>query len=143
MCLLLLGFFVLLHARGGDSRAVADGLRTAFGGAAEVTALAPYRAARLFEPGQAVFRPGQAASLHAIAARVGQGGTVVIESRGADQPTRRFDAWELSAARAAAVARAIRAGGLDESRIAIVVPPPRAGDARHGQTLSVAVRRAP
>ena len=141
LCLLLLGFFVLLHARNGDSRAVADGLRAAFGGKPGAAVPAPYVAAALFEPGQAVFRPGRAAPFRAIGARaVAAGATVLVESRGVDQATRRFDAWELAAARTAAIARAIRAGGLDERRIAIVMPPPRAGDADRGQALTIAVR---
>jgi hypothetical protein len=141
LCLLLLGFFVLLHARSGDSRAVTEGLRAAFGGKPGAAAPAPYAAAGLFEPGQAVFRPGRATPFRAIGAgAAAAGGTVLVESRGMDQATRRFDAWELAAARTAAIARAIRAGGLDEQRIVIVMPPPRASDGDRGQALAVVVR---
>jgi hypothetical protein len=57
------------------------------------------------------------------------GRTLRIESRGRDAATHRFDGWELAAARAAAAARAVAGGGLSDSRIEIVVPPPRKGEA--------------
>jgi len=141
LCLLLLGFFVLLHARADDRPAVAAGLRAAFGGAPGVQTPAPYPAATLFERDQAVFRPGRAAPLEALGRRAAKSGaTVTIESRGTDRATRRFDAWELAAARTAAVARAVRAGGLDERRITITMPPARAGAGDREQTLAVALR---
>jgi hypothetical protein len=39
-----------------------------------------------------------------------------------DPATRRLDGWELAAARVAAIARAVKAGGLNESRIEVVMP---------------------
>lgn len=136
LCLLLLGFFVILHARASDGRATAEGLRAAFG-AKPAPPAAVWRAETLFEPGQAVLlsaRKGELAALGRRAAR--RGATVTVESRGVDSGTRRFDAWELAAARTAAIARAIRAGGLDERRIAIVLPPSRT----RGQTVTVLLR---
>ena len=49
-------------------------------------------------------------------------GRATVRSTGADAATQRFDGWELAAARTAAVARALRSGGLDEKRIAIDLP---------------------
>lgn len=141
LCMLLLGFFVILHARADDPRAVADGMRRAFGspgagaGAARLFH-AEYRADALFQPGEAVFRPGQAALLARVARAAGAG-ILRVESHGADPDARRFDAWELAAARTAAVARALRAAGVPESRIEIAVPPLRGGGATGPQTLSV------
>jgi len=124
LCLLLLGFFVILHARADRSQAVADGLRTAFGGrAAALSHRADFRADALFQPGEAVFLPGRADMLAALGRKAaGAHGRATVRSTGADAATQRFDGWELAAARTAAVARALRSGGLDEKRIAIDLP---------------------
>lgn len=137
LCLLLLGFFVILHARGRDADAVTASVRAAFGGTAPSRAHA-YSAAKLFEPGEAVFRHGAAGRFEAIgrAARAG-GGRVTIETAGIGGGGNRLDAWELAAARAAAVARAVRTGGLDERRIALAMEP--AQDAG-GQRIAVTTR---
>jgi hypothetical protein len=73
----------------------------------------------LFERGEAVLKPEALARFMAIGRK---GGSVRITSEGMDRGTRRFDAWELAAARVAAVARAVQAGGLSEGRIEVVMP---------------------
>lgn len=122
LCLLLLGFFILLQARRGDPVAVADGVRTAFGVERPSDRL-DLPAAGLFDPGEAVLREGPRATLAKIGARAAAAhARVRIESIGRDRDSRRFDGWELAAARVAAVARGVRAGGLDDSRIDVAMP---------------------
>ena len=132
LCLLLLGFMVLLHAQSIDSRALATGLRAAFGRAGPA-ADEDRPAARLFAPGEAVLHAPARARLAAIgraAARRGRG--IRIESRGADPaPGGRLDTWELAAARTAAVARAVAAGGLAEAAITVAMPRLGGPEAQH------------
>ena len=122
LTLLLLAFFVLLHAR-TDGRAAAASVRTAFGGTAPVEAALDLDANASFVLREAVLRPRAAASLRRFGARVaGAHGRVRIEAHGSASGTSRLDAWEISAARAAAVARAVGAGGVDARAIDIALP---------------------
>ena len=125
LCLLLLGFFVLLQAR-PDPHRLTQSMRTAFGDHGASTLERP---ARLwFEPGEAVLRPQARAALAAFAhdAR-----SVSIASRGTEAGTARFDAWELAAARAAAVARALTDAGVAPGAVNVAIEPMTGG----GQTL--------
>ncbi|WP_158266443.1 OmpA family protein [Allosphingosinicella deserti] len=122
LALLLLAFFVLLRA--GDTMQVAQAARAAFAPEGATHALLTAPAADLFEPGEARLRPGSRARLASIAhAAVRSERRIVIESLGRDRAGDRFDAWELAAARAAALARALQDGGVAESRVRIVMPP--------------------
>jgi flagellar motor protein MotB len=135
LCLLLLGFFVLLQARQNDAVA-AQSIRDAFR-AAEHGQVEVHHASALFEPGEAVLRPAQSARLTLSGAQAARSGARIrIESAGVEAATARFDAWELAAARAAAVARAIARGGLPTGRIDIAVAPASAGGG--GQVLTLA-----
>ncbi len=117
LCLLLLGFFVLLQAHQARPDQLAASLRSAFGERATRQPAIRYRAASMFEPGEAVLTRAAAARLARIGAEARAGGKAVrIVSEGMDAGTSRFDRWELAAARAAAVARGIRAGGLAERK---------------------------
>jgi len=141
LCLLLLGFFVILHAQSADPARVASGMRSAFGdGAASSTTRFERRAAALFQPGEAILRPDAAARLRSLGARAGASGKVLIVSTGTDASTRRLDAWELAAARTAAIARAIRGGGVDEARVTVAIPAMDGAQSGKGQTISVTVR---
>jgi len=134
LCLLLLGFFVLLQARQNNAVA-AQSIRSAFG-APEAGRLEVYPASTLFEPGEAMLRPGQDARLVIAGAQAAKRSRRIrIESVGVEAATARFDAWELAAARAAAVARAIARGGLPNDRIDIAVAPASAGG--KGQVLTL------
>jgi hypothetical protein len=118
LALLLLGFFVLLQA--GSPGAVAAGARAAFGAQPGAGPLVRARAERWFEPGEARLRGPARARLLAIGREAARGGArVTVESRGRGGGARRFDGWELAAARAAAVARALTEGGLDEAKVTI------------------------
>ncbi|USI73734.1 OmpA family protein [Sphingomonas morindae] len=132
LCLVLLGFLLLLQAQRGDPAA---SLRAAFGAPAP---LADERAAApLFQPGEALLLPPARAMLRAAGARaVTRGARMIVESRGRDGDARRFDGWELAAARAAAVARALSEGGLAADRIDLRVEGTARAAARHGgQTI--------
>jgi hypothetical protein len=143
LCLLLLGFFMLLYAGKSDMREVARSTRGAFGqkdgveGSRDLVLLdAP--AAGLFEPDEARLTEAARGRLFAIGVRAAaEGRRIEIESRGRAKHTPRFDAWELAAARAAATARAIEKGGVPGGRISIVMPPEgRATQPEQGLTIT-------
>jgi hypothetical protein len=143
LCLLLLGFFVILHAQKSDPRRVAAGMRAAFGDTAPGPARTDYPATALFQPGEAVLTPAAARWLAGTGGKAAAAkGGVLIVSDGIDGATARLDGWELAAARAAAVGRAVRAGGLDEARVTISIP--AMGGAGHAgrQTLRITQTRA-
>lgn len=117
LCLLLLGFFVLLHASRPGAGDVAARLSRYFGGhASQARTVLP--AASLFEPGEAMLSARGRAKLHAIALQVTEKkGLINIASMGEDRAGGRFDRWELAAARLAATARFLREDGIAAARI--------------------------
>ena len=136
LALLLLCFFALLHA--GDARKVAAGARAAFSYESLPGPLLNERAASLFEAHEARLLPAAHARLVGIGARAARaGGSLSVESDGRDPAAHRFDAWELAAARAAALARALNEGGLAEDRIDIVLPRRTRNEAIREQSLLV------
>ncbi|ARS27734.1 OmpA family protein [Sphingomonas sp. KC8] len=141
LCLLLLGFFVLLQAQNGRPEQLAAGMRSAFGDAAQPDSAqrdVPFRAATLFQPGEAVLTPAAAKALAAIGARAkAEKASIRIVSEGSDGAAQRFDRWELAAARAAAIGRAIRAGGVDERAIDIAIPSTLSQKTENGQVIRV------
>ena len=62
---------------------------------------------------------------------------MLVASEGRDGANARLDAWELSAARTTAVARAIRGGGLPDTMIDIAIPPSRQDEPARGQRIAV------
>lgn len=120
LCLLLLGFFVMLQAGGkGNGEAVAA-LSGYFGGTAP-TAVQTIPASALFEPGEAMLTAQGRAALGALADEaIDNKQLVEVASVGEDKAGRRFDRWELAAARLAAVARSMREAGLPEQHIRIL-----------------------
>jgi flagellar motor protein MotB len=140
LCLLLLGFFVMLHAQAGHRTQVVQGIKQALGGSdatrsAESHDLDP---AVMFQPGEALLKPQARAQMMALGRRAAAGnGLVSIESTGADRAVRRFDGWELAAARTAAIARAIQAGGLSDKAIAISIPEMGVGTPGNGQRIAI------
>ena len=130
LCLLLLGFFVLLQAK-PDGQRLSAGLRAAF--VKQQGADFEQPAATMFEPGEAIPRPDTVTALRALADRNGH---ITIVSRGVDPGTQRFDAWELAAARAAASARILAAAGMPQDHIAIDLAP---GDPT-GQIIAITRR---
>ncbi len=136
LALLLLGFFVLLHA--GSAREVAAGARAAFSSEAVQGPLLSERAEMLFFPGEARLTPVSRARIMKIGAGAARGGRrLVIDSVGRDSAARRFDGWELAAARAAAVARALNEGGLAEDRVSIALQESRPDKEVRTQSLTI------
>lgn len=134
LAMLLLGFFVMLYAGKADVRQVASSARAALD--SEETA----PAGRVFEwPGKALFASGEARLTGSARARLvvigreaaRRGENVRVESLGTDPAAHRFDGWELAAARAAAAARALREGGLEEEAVEIAMPPRQNRNAPH------------
>ena len=124
LTLLLLAFFVLLHAR-ADGPAAAASVREAFGG--EKRAVVDLAAADLFHPGEAVLKGGAAERLRALGARYRH---VQVAAQGSDAKGLRLDAWELTAARLAVIARGLAAGGLDPKSVDLSLPTVRTGPQR-------------
>ena len=143
LALLLLGFFILLHASTIDKSRVADSIHAVFGDdAPRTTTRFEANAARLFEPGEARLTAPARDQLQAIGASAASSGQrVAIESRGKDAATSRFDAWELAAARVAAAARAIEEGGLAAHRIDISMPTTASERQPGNHRIAVRVRR--
>jgi flagellar motor protein MotB len=127
--LLLLGCFVLLHAMESAPRA---GAQANAGRAAD-----GYRAADLFQPGEALLRPAARTLLQAEGRRLA-GREVRIVSAGTAESGGRLDRFELSAARAAAVGRALQEGGVRDRDIAIAMAD-TADSATH-QRIAVSLR---
>lgn len=116
--LLLIGCFVMLHAIEA-SRPKADAgpvAPPAFRARGEES----YHAAELFEAGDARLTAPARARLQA-AGRHWIGQPIRVVSYGAAEGSARLDRFELAAARSAAVARALREGGVREGDVEIRV----------------------
>jgi flagellar motor protein MotB len=134
LLLLLLGCFVLLHAMEAQrSTAAAPVAR----GAAAATPVRSFNAAEVFQPGEALLTPEAREALHAEGARLAGHPTHIL-STGTGEDGGRLDRFELAAARAAAVGRALREGGLGEGQIAIAMGDGGASGA--GQTIAISRR---
>lgn len=119
LCLLLLGFFVLLQANAGTRDQTLAGLNSYFG-RLEAPKQADVAADRLFEPGEALLSEiGRAALVRTARPLLAGDGPISIQSIGMAAGEHRFDAWDLSAARLGAVARALVAAGAAPARIRI------------------------
>jgi flagellar motor protein MotB len=132
LALLLLGFFIMLYASDSSFSAVTEGARAAFLGRPAAAPLLDAPAASLFEPGEARLKEAARERLLALGRKAP---AVTVESAGRDRAGNRFDSWELAAARAAAVARAVREGGVPEEKVRIVMASERPGQPVQGQML--------
>lgn len=120
LCLLLLGFFVLLHASRQGAGAAVSHLSEYFRGQPAEGQTLTLAASALFEPGEAMLTHMGAAQLREIGKEATENKRIIIlTSVGEDEAGRRFDRWELGAARLAAAARALHQTGLEEGRIVI------------------------
>lgn len=139
--LLLLGFFILMQASTKGREAVVSGVGTYFG-ASPSRLRTDLPAAQLFEPGEAILTDAGTARLAAMARRaVANGQHLDLISRGRDRGARRFDAWDLAAARLGAVARALEQSGVAEDHLAIRGLDEQSGDGK-GQVIGVVPRKA-
>lgn len=114
LCLLLLGFFILLQAR-PDAHQLAGGFRASF---APTRPLVEAPAATLFQPGEAMLSREGLRFVGDFRARAGDR-RILIASAGTDRRSARFDGWELAAARAAVLARTLHDRGVPESKITL------------------------
>ena len=133
LVLLLLGCFVMLHAWEASRPKAA----AAAAAAAPAAPVRRFAAAELFQSGEALLRPDARETLRAEGGRLA-GQPVRILSSGTGEDGGRLDRFELAAARAAAIGRALREGGLAERDIAIVMA--EAGAPGAGQTIAIARR---
>lgn len=137
LLLLLLGFFVMLQASGQRRDAMLAQVRQQFGGRA-MAARMEIRAVELFLPGEALLTVAGKARLEAMAERYASGrDPLEISSQGTDAARQRFDAWDLSAARLGAVARALKAGGIRGDRLVIRGLDQLDGKAGKGQRILI------
>ncbi len=119
LLLLLLGFFILLQASGQKREAMLAQVRQQFGGRAVAKDM-ELRAAELFLPDEALLSDRGRAVVARVAAGLRTGrDRIDISSLGTDPARRRFDPWDLAAARLGAVARELRAQGLADERLRI------------------------
>jgi outer membrane protein OmpA-like peptidoglycan-associated protein len=130
LLLLLLGCFVMLNAMQAARQSGAAGGTPAPGAG-------DYRAADLFQPGEAVLKPEALARLQADGRHMA-GRPLRIVSTGSAETGSRLDRFELSAARAAAVGRALQQGGVREGDVAIVIA--EAASPAESQHLAISVR---
>jgi hypothetical protein len=128
LALLLLGCFVMMNAL----RPASPPAAAAATGAAATMELG---ASDLFEPGEARLTAAGRARL-ADVARAAEGGRIVLASRGAESGGERLDAFELAAARTAAVGRAL---GIVTGDVSASVEPGEGEGA--GQRISVRILR--
>ncbi|WP_174274694.1 OmpA family protein [Sphingomonas bacterium] len=128
LCLLLLGFMIILQAR-PDGAALANGLRGALNAK---TWRAEQQASALFDGGEAVLNARGRGFVADFARGAGQH-RVRLASHGTDPQSARFDGWELSAARMAAVARALQTAHVPADRIALSID----GASGGGQRISL------
>lgn len=143
LTLLLLAFFVLLHASGARRDAMLSGLSQRFGGR-PMPAGVELRAADLFAPGEAMLTgPGRARLLSAVGPLMRGGRMIEVRSFGTgDGPdNRRFDQWDLAAARLGAVARALKGASVAADRLEIRGLDQADGRADAGQLIRIATRR--
>lgn len=145
LLILLLAFFVMLHAQSGHQAQIMNGIKQALGGPvanrAETHDINPKS---MFQPEEAVLRPQARAALlalgrHAVAIHA----NVRIESIGTDRSTSRFDGWELAAARTAAIARAVKAGGLTDARITVAIPEMTSAAGQDKQRIAIEIVPTP
>lgn len=139
LCLLLLGFFVLLQAGAGNRQDIVEGVSRQFGG--PTVRSDRLVAARLFQPGEAILTPAGALAVRDIARRhQGEGERVELRSTGLDPAANRFDNWDLAAARVGAVARKLVEEGVARQRIVIRGLDQEQGGGQSGQIVIVTLR---
>jgi flagellar motor protein MotB len=134
LLLLLLGCFVLLHAMEAQRSTAAAPVAA---GAPAAMPVRAFRATEVFQPGEALLTAEARAALRAEGVRLA-GHAVRIQSDGTGEDGGRLDRFELAAARAAAIGRALREGGLGEGQIAIAMGDGGAPGA--GQTIAISRR---
>lgn len=119
LCMLLLGFFALLQANQNIRDQALVGIGNYFG-ALESPQQNDLVAFELFEPGEALLSAhGRNVLLKAARPFAKSDQTIHIQSIGIDEGDRRFDAWDLAAARLGAVARTLVEAGIPASRLRI------------------------
>ena len=114
--LLLLGCFVMLNAM--QANRPMPVLAPTPMPSVPAYRLQTLHAGDLFETGEARLRPGAHARLRGVAQGL-SGGAIEVVSRGGAEGGNRLDRFELAAARAAAVARALRESGVPERRLTL------------------------
>jgi flagellar motor protein MotB len=138
LIMLLLAFFVMMQAQAHDRLKMMAGIRNAFGGSVRATGVDGFTASALFQPGEAILKAEDANRFVRIGAEALKAGErVSITAQGREKGSARLDSWELAAARTAAVARAIEAGGLPENRIDIAIPTPPPEDREKSLRINI------
>jgi flagellar motor protein MotB len=137
LLLLLLGCFVLLHAMEASRPKPAAGAAIVASPSPAQAPVRAFNAAEVFQSGEALLTPEAREALRAEGGRLA-GHPVRIVSSGSGEQGGRLDRFELAAARAAAVGRALREGGLADGDIAISMA--ESGTSGTGQTIAISRR---
>jgi hypothetical protein len=137
LILLLLGFFVLLYARRDNPAIVTNSLHQAFKESGATNVNAYLDANEVFETGEAVLTSAGKTKILSVFRQGLSKNRFTISSKGMDQGSQRFDAWELSAARTAAVARALKQLGILENRLEIMMERTSKQKLGQGQTIEI------
>lgn len=132
LALLLLAFFVMLHVR--DSGTVMRSIGGALGAPAFSAEL---DAETVFDRGEAVLTGQGRKTLLLLAHRIPDRQALRIVSTGVSPGGTRFAGWELSAARAAAIARELQLSGIPGERIQIDMEPTAENATGTGQRLAI------
>lgn len=138
LLLLLLGFFVMLQASGSRRDAMLAQVSARFGGrpAARATEL---QVSGLFLPDEALLTAAGRHRLSTLARQVGPRQAVELRSSGVAATRRRFDEWDLAAARLGAVARALQSEGVAQDRLTIRGLDEAQRGPREGQTITLSI----
>ncbi|MBO9668937.1 MAG: OmpA family protein [Sphingobium sp.] len=135
LSLLMLGFFVLLQANQSTRDETLVGLNSYFAGMRAPNQV-DLPAAQLFAPGEALLSEAGRNRLLAAVRPIASGKSIIrIQSLGLAQGEHRFDAWDLSAARLGAIARALVAAGIAPDRVRIAGLAEPDGSPAKGQTI--------
>lgn len=135
LSLLLLGFFVLLQANQSTRDEALTGLNAYFGGL-RAPQQVDLPADKLFASGEALLsQDGRAHILTAVGPFKDEKSLIRIQSLGLASGKHRFDAWDLSAARLGAVARALVDAGIAPDRVRIAGLAEPDGVGAKGQTI--------
>ena len=135
LILLLLGCFVMLHAMESARPRAATGAPAV--ASSQPAPARAFHAAEVFQPGEAMLTPEARDALRAEGTRLA-GHPLRILSTGTGEDGGRLDRFELAAARAAAIGRALREGGVAERDISIVMG--ETGTPGAGQIIAISRR---
>lgn len=138
LALLLLAFFIVLHVRQNEADRIVQGIGGALGPQSLHPRVHGFAADSLFEAGEAMLRPDAHILLDGAGKNWKPGRKLIITSTGQSSASARFDTWDLSAARTAAIARHLSQSGIPADAIDVEMEP--ASPQKTGQQIMIRFR---